>query len=207
MSTWHAIARVGLLGVLVTTTAARAQRTGGVTGDRLTGIVLPIEPVAGGIDITALRARAWVIDDTKRLLLDGGVRIRVGSYDIQGDTAVVWLNRIPSAGGLITQLAVYLPRVDVPTNRSGLGVSGTDVLMTASSRGPVMLDVARLDDHPPPRTGLLRQAEGRLAASLQRLLQEPLPVLSSLPQIDQPQPPAPATPRPGGTPVTPTRQR
>ncbi len=203
MSIWRAIARVGLLGVLVTTTATRAQRAADVTGDRLTGFVLPIEPVASGIDITALRARAWVIDDTKRLLLDGGVRIRVGGYDIQGDTAVLWLNRIPSAGGLINQLAVYLPKVDNPTNRSGLGVSGTDVLLTASARGPVTLDVARLDDRPPPTTGLLRLAERRLAASLRRLLREPLPRLSSLPQIDQPQPPEPATPRPGGPLVPP----
>ena len=93
----RALARVGFVGVLVTMTAAAAQRTANVTGDRLTGFVLPIEPVDGGIDITALRAWAWVIDDTRRLMLDGGVRIRVGGYDIQGKTAVVWLNRIPSA--------------------------------------------------------------------------------------------------------------
>ena len=173
----RAIARIGLIGVLVTATAARAQRTDNVTGERLTGFVLPIEPVDGGIEIIALRARAWVIDDTQRLMLDGGVRIRVGGYDIQGQTAVVWLNRIPSAAGLISQLAVYLPEVQSPANRSGLGVSGADVLMTASTRGPVTLDVARLDRRPPPPTGLLRQAERRLAASLRRLLREPLPPL------------------------------
>jgi len=203
----RAIVCVGLIGVLVTTTAARAQRTADVTGDRLTGFVLPIEPVDGGIDITALRAWAWVIDDTRRLMLDGGVRIRVGGFDIRGDTAVVWLNRIPSAAGLISQLAVYLPEVQSPANRSGLGVSGTDVLMTASTRGPVTLDVARLNDRPPPPSGLLRQAERRLAASLRPLLQEPLPPLSYLPQIDQPRSAAPAVPQPGGTPVAPTTQK
>ena len=204
MSMCRAIARIGLIGVLVTATAARAQRTDNVTGERLTGFVLPIEPVDGGIEIIALRARAWVIDDTQRLMLDGGVRIRVGGYDIQGQTAVVWLNRIPSAAGLISQLAVYLPEVQSPANRSGLGVSGADVLMTASTRGPVTLDVARLDRRPPPPTGLLRQAERRLAALLRPLLQEPLPPLSYLPQIDQPRPASPAEPQPGGTPVPPT---
>ena len=199
----RAIGRVGLIGVLVTTTAARAQRTAAVTGDRLTGFVLPIEPVDGGIDITALRAWAWAIDDTRRLMLDGGVRIRVGGYDIRGETAVVWLNRIPSAEGLISQLAVYMPEVESPANRSGLGVSGSDVLMTASTRGPVTLDVARLNDRPPPSTGLLRQAEQRLAASLRPLLRKPLPPLSYLPRIDQPGPSAPAVPQPGGTPVPP----
>ena len=199
----RAITCVGLIGVLVTTTAARAQGAADVTGDRLTGFVLPIEPIDGGIDITALRAWAWVIDDTRRLLLDGGVRIRVGGYDIQGDTAVVWLNRIDSRAGLISQLAVYLPDVRSPANRSGLGVSGTNVLMTASTRGPVTLDVARLIDRPPPRSGMLRHAERRLAASLQPLLAEPLPPLSYLPQIDQPRPAAPAVPQPGGTPVPP----
>ena len=188
----RAIARVGLVGVLVTTTAAHAQRAAGVTGDRLTGFVLPIEPVDGSIDITALRAWAWVIDDTRRLMLDGGVRIRVGGYDIQGKTAVVWINRIPSSAGLINQLAVYLPEVQNPANRSGLGLSGKDVRMTASTRGPVTLDVARLDRRPPPPTGLLRQAERRLAALLRPLLQEPLPPLSYLPQIDQPRPAPPA---------------
>jgi len=203
MSICRAIVRVGLIGVLVTSTAARAQRTAAITGDRLTGFVLPIEPVAGGIDITALRAWAWVIDDTRRLLLEGGVRIRIGGYDIRGATAVVWLNRIPSDAGLINQIAVYLPDVDNPANRSGLGVSGKDVLMTASTRGPVTLDVARLEDRPPPPAGLLRQAERRLAASLRPLLEAPLPPLSYLPQIDQPRPAAPVVPQPGGTPVPP----
>ena len=127
MSTWRA-STGGLLVALVVTVPAGAQGTAEITGDRLTGFVLPVEPADTGITITALRAWAWSVDDTRRLLVEGDVRVQVGGYDIDGDAAVVWINRIPSADGLINQLAVYFTHVRNPAGRSGLGVSGTGVL-------------------------------------------------------------------------------
>ena len=121
VSGWRAIARAGLLGVLVVAPTARAQRTAANTGDRLTGFVLPVEPIQTGISLSALRAWAWTVQDTKRLLLTGGVRVHIGGYELRGDTAVVWINRIPSAQGLINQIAVYFDYVDSPASRSGLG--------------------------------------------------------------------------------------
>ena len=75
--------------------------------------------------------------------------------------------------------------------------------MTASARGAVMLDVARLQRRPPPSDQVLREAERRLAASLKRLLHEPPPVLTRRPQIDVHLPEPPAEPRPGGAVVPP----
>ena len=196
MSTWRA-STGGLLVALVVTVPAGAQGTAAITGDRLTGFVLPVEPVDTGIRITALRAWAWSVDDTRRLLVEGDVRVQVGGYDIDGDAAVVWINRIPSADGLINQLAVYFTHVRNPAGRSGLGVSGTGVLLTASARGTVMLDVARLERRPPSNTQVIRRAQRRLAALLKRLLQEPPPALARLPQIDQRRPERSAEPRPG----------
>src|SRR5689334_10678727 len=37
-----------------------------LNGDRLSGIVLPIEPLNTDINLSALRATAWTVDDTKR---------------------------------------------------------------------------------------------------------------------------------------------
>ena len=204
MSTWRASG--ALLALLAAATPVDAQRTVEITGDRLTGFVLPVEPAETGdtgIRITALRAWAWSVDDTRRLLLEGGVRVQVGGYDIAGDEAVVWLNRIPSAQGLINQLAVYFTHVRNPASRSGVSISGTGVLLTASARGPVMLDVARLQRHPPPNSEMLTRAERRLAASLKRLLREPPPVLNQRPQLDRSRPEPPAEPRPGGAVVPP----
>ena len=82
-----------------------------ITGDRLGGFVLPIEPVTSDIRITSVKAWAWKVDDTQRLQLEGDVRISVASYEFYSRKAFLWIDRIPSAEGLINQLAIYFPEV------------------------------------------------------------------------------------------------
>jgi hypothetical protein len=118
--------------MLAVTQAALAQEMTNVTviGDRLSGFVLPIEPVNSDLVIEGTRAFAWKVDDTRRLVVQGDVRVTVGAYSFATKKVVVWINRIPSAAGLITQCAMYFPEVGEPTRRAGLGVAGDDVLET-----------------------------------------------------------------------------
>jgi hypothetical protein len=168
-----------------------------VTGDRLTGFVLPVEPLPTDIRLTALRARAWKVEDTQCLALAGDARVLIGAYDLRGAAAVVWVNRIPGPEGLINQIAVYFERADQPTSGSAVGVRGRQLLVTGSARGAVRLDVALLEEGPPPASNLLRQAQRRLAEHLRTLVAEPLPALAQRPQLHAvPTPPAPV-PRPG----------
>ncbi len=83
-----------------------AQRAIPITGDRLSGIALPIEPIDADIELEALRASAWTVDDTKRLLLEQDVRVRIGELELTAGAAVIWINRLPSADGLFNQMAI-----------------------------------------------------------------------------------------------------
>ena len=80
-----------------------------ISGDRLSGMVLPIEPIAEEASFSALRVWNWSVNDTKRLVLQGDVKINIGQYAFEAERAVVWINRMNSAQGLISQIAVYFP--------------------------------------------------------------------------------------------------
>ncbi len=176
-------AAVVLATIFVVSQPAQAQRRVPITGDRISGFVLPIEPITGDIRIEALRASAWNVDDTKRLLLSGDVRISIGAYVFESDAAAVWINRVPSKDGLINQIAMYFDQVDDPTKPAGLGVRGNQVLVTGSARGAVALQVSLLQDEQPPATGLLRRADQRLAAYLRTTVDEPPPPLGHRPHV------------------------
>lgn len=68
--------------LLAITQVALAQHVTNVavTGDRLSGFVIPIEPVKSDLVIDGTRAFAWKVDDTRRLVVQGDVRVTVGAY-------------------------------------------------------------------------------------------------------------------------------
>lgn len=140
-----------------------------ITGDSLGGFVLPILPVDSDITLESNTAWTWTAGETQRLLLQGDVRISCGYYFFSSDTAVVWINRLPSAGGLINQMAVWFPKASEPTRRAGLGASGTDLLVTASARGAVTLDCPVIEERAPPGNTGVQAARLRLQGYLRRL--------------------------------------
>ncbi len=168
-----------------------------IDGSSLGGFVLPILPIAHDLELDADTTVEWSVDDTKRLLLRGNAQVRIGTYDFRADEAVIWVDRIPSARGLVTQIAAWFPAVSEPTRRAGLGASGRDVLVTASLSGTVKLRTLVLEDGP-VRSNLVARGERRLARYLRTLIATPPPPLRSRPEIEVP--PAPPTPElsPGG---------
>jgi hypothetical protein len=156
-----------------------------ISGDRLSGFVLPIEPVTGDISLSANEALAWQVDDTKRLLLSGDVEIRIADFNFHSDEAVLWLNRIPSADGLINQIAVYFDEVEDPSRRAGLGASGNRLLVTGSARGEVALNAAVVHERRATSREIVQRGEARLARYLRTLLVAP-PPLEQYPQTDAP---------------------
>ena len=171
---------------LALTHIALAQQltTVAVKGDRLSGFVLPIVPVKSDLVINGTRAFAWKVDDTRRLVVEGDVRVTVGAYSFATKKVVVWINRIPSADGLISQCALYFPEVGEPSRRAGLGVAGDDVLVTASFRGEVKLKVPLLDDKAAPAQDFAA-GDLRLQAYLQKLASAPAKLLTQ-PDVNQP---------------------
>jgi len=162
-----------------------------ITGDRLSGFVFPITPVKSDLILNATRAFRWKVDDTQRLALQGDVRISVGGYGFMTRNAVVWVNRLPTADGLVTQVALWFAEVGEPTRAAGLGVEGKNVLVTCSLRGdvrlsvPVMLDQAATPD-------VTAAADDRLAMYL-RGIAASVATLATQPRVDSPKPP-PETP-------------
>ncbi len=155
-----------------------------ITGESLGGFVLPTEPVATDIIIDGVRGWAWDADDTKRLQIEGDVRVKFGGYYFSSKNAVIWINRIPSSDGLINQIAVYFPEADEPMRRAGLGASGSDLLVTGSTRGEVRLSITMREDHAPPTNPILRQATARVQKYLDSVARGAL--LRSRPQLDSP---------------------
>ncbi len=173
-----------------------------LSGDRLSGVVLPVEPVAGPIRIQAIRAWTWQVDDTQRMLLEGDVKVAIGSHDFVAPTAVLWMNRIPSEAGLINQVALYFPTVDDPQKRAGLSVTGENLLVTGSARGEVTMTVTLRDNQAPPSSSVLVAAERRLADYIGRITVRP-PNLNVVPAIDAPPKAELPEPVPGGNPLPP----
>lgn len=178
-----------ILLVLLSALEITAQESIRISGDRLTGVVLPVEPITAPIRFNATRANTWTVDDTKRLLLTGDVRVSIGDFHFSGQQATVWLNRIPSADGLINQVAVYFEEVLDSSKRAGLGAEGSQLLITGSARGEVVLNVALLDERRPGGEAIVAKGETRLGQYLRRVVAGQLE-LRRRPQIDGVAPPS-----------------
>lgn len=171
-----------------------------ILGDRLSGFVLPIEPVTSDFSMQATQAWTWRIDDTTRFVLRGDVAISVAGNTFRATEAAVWINRLPSAGGMINQFAVYFDEVSAPTQRAGLAPNGHDILVTVSARGSIKLMAPFVEQTAPTNMPIVARGERRLADHLRRLVAPPPPPLDRLPRVDQPLPPPPQIPVPGGSP-------
>ncbi|MDP6158713.1 MAG: hypothetical protein QF534_07730 [Phycisphaerales bacterium] len=169
-------------------------------GDSLGGLVLPVEPRDGDIAMRAMRGWQWRVGSTQRLVLQGDTRIEIASWVFEGPRLVVWLERIPSKDGLVTQVALWIPRATSHTAGVGRGPSGNNLLVVGTIRGETVLDVALLEPGPP--TGLdslVQRADDRLATYVADL-QKQLPPLSDYPTVvGRESPPENFTPIPGGS--------
>ena len=175
-----------LLALALLTTGARAQelRDVPITGESLGGFVIPVEPVASDIVIEAVRGWAWDSDDTKRLQIEGDVRVRFGGYYFSAKDAVLWIDRIPSDQGLINQIAVYFAQAEEPTRRAGLGAAGKDLLVTGSTRGEITLSVTMLERTPAPPNPILSRGVARLKGHLESIARGAL--LKPRAEVDSP---------------------
>jgi hypothetical protein len=140
-----------------------------ISGSSLGGFVLPMRPIESGLSMSATRGWRWKSDDTQRLLLEGDVRVSIGGYAFSAKRALVWINRLPTASGFVTQTAVWFEEADEPSRRSGLGASGRDLLVTGSYLGQTTLALSLTEDGAPPRSAFRSAGEARLARHLREL--------------------------------------
>lgn len=154
-----------------------------IRGDRLSGVVLPVRPRASDISISGLKASAWTVDDTKRLIIEKDVIIEIGAYTFDCDNAAIWINRMPTDAGVVTQIAVYIPNFSKSTRRRGLGANGENLLIVGSTLGSVSLNVALLKQgQPKDNKQFVVKAENRLAGYIYGL-ETSQPTLTTHPQV------------------------
>jgi hypothetical protein len=168
-------------------------RTGIASGDSLGGFVLPTEPGTWPVSLKAVSASLWKVGSTQRLYLRERVEVSLGSYEFVADRAVLWIERIPSAKGLVTQVAAWFPDTIEPTRAAGLGAGGENLFITAATYGDVNLAAVLVDPKEPAPDPFLSRATQRLAAYLRDLSAEP-PPLRILPELLRPPPPPPPEP-------------
>lgn len=155
--------------------------------------MLPIEPGTWNATFRATRANTWKIDSTQRLYLEERVNVQLGTYDFYAERAVVWVERIPSSKGVITQIAVWFPQTSEPTKAAGLGASGSNLLITASTLGDTTLRAVLVTPNAPSGNSTVRSGEQRMEEYLRGLAERP-PLLSLLPDVRRPPPPPPPEP-------------
>lgn len=184
--TLHALAAA--IAVACAAAAGAQVSEGPVTGETLGGFVLPTEPGKWDVSLRSVSANLWKVGSTQRLLLRERVSVGLGSYDFTADSAVLWIERIPSAKGTITQLAVWFPETIEPTKAAGLGAAGSNLFVTASTYGEVKLNAVLVEPVAPAPGPDLERAQRRLAAYLEDLAADP-PALRILPEVLRPPPP------------------
>lgn len=154
--------------VVDATSTAPTQRIA-INGQKLGGFVLPSQPLDGNLALSATKASRWKVDDTQRLLLEGEVRFKLGSYHITAKRALVWINRLPTANGVVTQVAAWFERAEEPARRAGSGASGKDLLITGSFLGETRISLVVGTEQAPASSAFVKAGEARLASYLRQL--------------------------------------
>ena len=172
-----------LLVVQATTFASPATTEITLRGDRLSGVVLPVLPRASDIEMKSLSADVWTVDDTKRLILDENITIKLGAFTFNADKASIWINRLDTDAGLVSQIAVFLPSFSKSSKHGSMTASGRNLLIVGSTLGSVTLDVALMNQKRPNKSNqFVKTSQARLAGYLKNLIDSP-PQVSTLPIV------------------------
>ncbi|MEC9374119.1 MAG: hypothetical protein VYC34_09755, partial [Planctomycetota bacterium] len=137
------------------------------TGRDFAGVDLPVTPQRADVRLEGLRTFAWNEGVTKRLLIEGNVRIKIGAFDFTADRATVWIEPVQLAGQPLEQIAVYLDNARDPGAAAEVSQSAERLLVTAIIEGEQTLQTNRLLQRR-PAGAFLEAGERRLAAYLAR---------------------------------------
>lgn len=103
-----------------------------ITGEGFGPVVLPAAEgpqAAGEIELAGQRAWAWTspsvlpgVEPTRRLLLEGDVRLVLGTLELRAARLHAWMQALPDGGG--TQFYLMLEDALMPTGAPGVGIAG-----------------------------------------------------------------------------------
>jgi len=147
-----------------------------MNGQDFAGLDLPVDPQPGDAIIEARGGWTWTEGESRRLLLTGDVRVRIGVYTLVADRASVWIEPRERNGQRVWQLAIYFDNVRTPLASATFAQDARRLLVTAAVQGSVRLRIALLEPDRPQDDGFLQEAESRLSRRLQTLMGQGAPV-------------------------------
>ena len=126
------------------------------------GAIVPHYPVKTDLSLTADRTDSWHRTDGRVLLLDGNVRIGIGTYGFTAKRAVVFLTDLSIPGRKAKRLAVYLDQVSELGGWGPISQEAPRLLVTATFEGKTTLQTNLLRTDPADDDELVRAATARL---------------------------------------------
>lgn len=147
------------------------------SGDGFEGVRLPIAPRDGSMTLSARRGWAWSINDdgvrTRRLLLEGDVRIDLAGYRFDASRAVLWVSPREDLGDGVYQVFALFDDVASAAADAAFGLDARRLPVQGVIRadGPPALRVDLLLEGPPrsdERVELLLAGEAALRDALDR---------------------------------------
>lgn len=161
----------------------------------------------GDLQLASQRAYSWSEGATKRLLLEGDVRVEIGRHTFQADRASIWIHNDPNNAANM-QIAIYFADVR-QHGASAFSGDARRLLVTAGLASPAinlrtdLLTPGRPHDADTKEGNFLRASEERLARYLATLGGQTTTPPSGTPPAP-PDPSVPSVPSAGDTPPQPS---
>jgi hypothetical protein len=152
------------------------------TGRGFEGIAFRTAPQQRDALFRASRMHTWTEGATRRLYLDGDIRLEIGRDTFAANQATVWLQPLTEPGRPLFQLAVYFDRVTSPLAAAGISHEASGLLLTAVIEGEISLKTDVMREGRPENAPFVVAGERRLAGYLSQLA-------ARAPELEPPPPP------------------
>ncbi|MEX2670801.1 MAG: LPS assembly protein LptD [Phycisphaeraceae bacterium] len=149
-----------------------------------TGLALPNAVIGADLELEAGRTHAWRVNGQHRFLLDGNVRVALGSYRFRAERVVAIVTPQQREGQQVHELALYFDEM----REIGGGAIRADaprLLVTAVTRGTVRLETDAMVREPADANMFVQAALDRVQRHRQALAEQIVPVPAGPPIVDE----------------------
>jgi hypothetical protein len=181
---WAAAPASGSPGWITGPRSSGPGSIGALTGRDFAGVRFPSTVEPADVSLAARRATVWADGGgaTRRVFLEGDVRVEIGVYAFTAVRAHVWIEDlgVDASGKATRQVAVFFDRVQDPGARAGFAQAGDRLLVTGIVSGEFALraDVVGKDKPAPGVVGsegpggFVAESEARLSRHLSAIVEE-----------------------------------
>lgn len=148
-----------------------------------TGLALPNAPINADLHLAGDKTHAWKSGADQHILLQGGVRVAIGSYIFGAEKAAVTVSPLSIPGPQTHQVAVYLQNVTRLGDGGPVSQEAPYLLVTAVLRGKVELQTNLLSNDPAESDALFVASRQRVRRLMDAIAQNTVPLEPGEPLI------------------------